>query len=72
MIHTQMHLCFILSFHNYIFKFNGVSSNTLFMFGNMNINLEWKFVIYTFYLQIVLDVLNFSILLHPKGITCFD
>jgi len=50
MVHTQMHLCFIFPFHNYILKFNHVLNNTMFMFWNMN---KLKFVIYTFYLQIV-------------------
>jgi hypothetical protein len=72
MIQTQMHLCIIFSFHNYIFKFNDVLNNTLFMFWNMKINLELKFVIYTLCLQIVIDVLNYNILFHPKEITCFD
>jgi hypothetical protein len=60
MVHIQMHLCFIFSFHNYIFKFNDVLNNTLFMFWNMNINLELKFVIYTFYLQIVAILVNWK------------
>ncbi len=63
-------LCFTFSFNNYTFKFNGVLNNTLFMFWNMNIKLQLKFLNYTPWLQIVLYALNLNILFHMKGTTC--
>jgi len=62
LIHIQVHFCFIFSFNNYILKLDGMLNNTLYMFWKMNVKLWLNFLTYTSRLQLVLDILNFSIL----------